>query len=66
MLSVEEGGSPWVEPRSPREHELQLRLLRTQKELQRTRTELARRVETQRDRHAKEEEGKPDWCVRRR
>ena len=58
----------WVEPRSPREQDLQVRLLRTQKELHRARSELARRTEAHAERQKKDstgkaEEGKPDWTL---
>lgn len=57
------GGAAWVEPRTPREETLQLKLLKAQKELHRARSELARRHEHSAERHGKEEHGKPDWTL---
>ena len=51
---------PWC-PRAATQQ--RLRLLRTQKELHRTRNELARRTESQREKQAREDEGKPDWTL---
>ena len=53
----------WVEPRSPREKELQVKLLRTQKELHRCRGELSRRGEHTSEAQKRKEEGKPDWTL---
>ena len=61
ILPAEE--ATWLEPKTARERELTIKLIKTQKELHRVRRELTQRTELAEEQRRKTDDGKPDWTL---